>query len=89
MSKMIMVKVAPLADLALAGKCKVAREGSTRRFHREADGIFEVPENRYYLRKLFLGELVRVDAPSRKTMTAPGVVTSAVNRALGSEDDEQ
>jgi hypothetical protein len=82
MAKMIMVKVAPLADLALAGKCKVAKEGSTRRFHRESDGAFEVPETRYYLRKLFLGELQRIEAQDAIEAPAP---VSAVDRVLEDE----
>ena len=61
--KTLMVKVAPLEDLALAGKAKVTREGTVGRFHLESDGVFEVEASSYYHRRLAHGELILASKP--------------------------
>lgn len=68
--KTILVKAAPLADPALAGKARVVREGTTRRYITE-DKAMEVNETPYYLRKINRGELVRVEPKRPQAKIAP------------------
>lgn len=60
---MIWVKAPPIADPVLAGKNKCCKEGTLRRWITEHKPQ-EVPENVYYMRKLYLGDLVRCDPPA-------------------------
>jgi hypothetical protein len=58
--KTIRVRVVPLE-----GGAKVVKENTVGRYHTEADGVFEVPDNAYYNRKLSHGELERAAAPAK------------------------
>lgn len=69
--KTIMVKVAPLTDMALAGKAMVRKQGTMARYHLESDGVFEVPLTAHYLRKLHFGELIRVEKPPKPATPKP------------------
>lgn len=68
---MLKVYVASLSDPALLGKARVAREGSTTRFHTEADGVFEVPRTAHYLRRIQRGELVLAAQTPTEVETRP------------------
>jgi hypothetical protein len=57
---LILVKAAPLADPALAGKARVVKEGTTKRYITERPELVE--HTPYIERKLLSGALVRVEA---------------------------
>ena len=75
---MLKVKVASVADAALLGKARVAKEGTTRRFHLESEGEFEVPRTAYYLRKITRGELVLASANQAPARVLPDKKQPAV-----------
>lgn len=59
------VKAAPLADPALKGKARVAKEGTTNRWIDEQTAV-DVELSEYYARKLASGELVEVAAKAAR-----------------------
>lgn len=98
MSKTILVKAAPLPDPGLAGKARVVKEHTTKRYIFEHEAV-EVPDTPYYRKKIRKGELLLlVKAEAAPPVIAPPPpkpladdafdVSNAFDEDSNSEDDQ-